>query len=347
VTHRVYTAQQQGFTLIELMVALLLGLFLLGGILQIFTHSKKTYRTQTALAELQENGRYAIDFLSKDLRMAGFIGCSSQATLTNTLNTPNDFFYRFDKAIEGFEASSAKAWTPALPSAALPSALTGSDIISLRRVNEQSFTVSAHPSATSAITLDTSVTKTQLKSAGFLNASNTNNCALAAVSNCSSATVFQISNITGNTLGHTTDGSCTPKNSTTDLKTTYVQGQVWPINTVSYYIRKNPANQPALYRKQDTDNAEELIEGIEQMQIVYGVDSDTRPDKTPNYYVTANAVSDWQKVLSIRISLLIVSTQDNLTDNPLSYTYNGTTHSGDRHLRKVFTSTIALRNRLT
>ena len=69
---------QRGLTLVELMIAMLLGLFLLGGLLQIFISSKQTYRMQEGLSRLQENGRFAIDFMARDIRLAGYKGCSSQ-----------------------------------------------------------------------------------------------------------------------------------------------------------------------------------------------------------------------------------------------------------------------------
>ena len=53
---------QRGLTLVELMVAMLLGVFLIGGVMQIFISSKQTYRMQENLSRLQENGRFALDF---------------------------------------------------------------------------------------------------------------------------------------------------------------------------------------------------------------------------------------------------------------------------------------------
>ena len=64
-------------TLIEIMIALLIGAFLLGGVLQIFIGSKQSNRMQEGLSRLQENGRFAMDFLSRDIRMAGSWGCHS------------------------------------------------------------------------------------------------------------------------------------------------------------------------------------------------------------------------------------------------------------------------------
>ena len=56
--------RQHGFTLIEIMIALVLGAFLIGGVLQIFLSSKQTYRMQDNLSRIQENGRFAMEFIS-------------------------------------------------------------------------------------------------------------------------------------------------------------------------------------------------------------------------------------------------------------------------------------------
>jgi type IV pilus assembly protein PilW len=78
--------QQKGLTLVEIMVALLLGLFVLGGIMQIFSNSKQTYKMQEALSRLQENGRFAMDFLGRDIRMADFRSCSTALPLLDPAN---------------------------------------------------------------------------------------------------------------------------------------------------------------------------------------------------------------------------------------------------------------------
>lgn len=68
----------RGFSLVELMVSLVITLILMGGISQIFLSSKKSFVIQDALGRQQENGRYAIDTLSADLRRAGYWGGNSQ-----------------------------------------------------------------------------------------------------------------------------------------------------------------------------------------------------------------------------------------------------------------------------
>ena len=67
-------SRQRGVTLVELMIAMLVGLFLMGGMLLVFEKTKQAYRYQNGLAEVQEQGRFAIAFLTQSLRVAGFPG---------------------------------------------------------------------------------------------------------------------------------------------------------------------------------------------------------------------------------------------------------------------------------
>ncbi|MBF0369105.1 MAG: PilW family protein [Magnetococcales bacterium] len=61
-----------GFTLVELMVAMTLGLVLLTGIIRILQSNQDTYQLQEGVGEIQENGRFVLDFLAQDMRMTGF-----------------------------------------------------------------------------------------------------------------------------------------------------------------------------------------------------------------------------------------------------------------------------------
>ncbi len=64
--------RQGGISLVEIMVALLLSLFLMGGVIQVYLSSKQTYRAQEGYSRLQENGRFALELLSRQIRMAGY-----------------------------------------------------------------------------------------------------------------------------------------------------------------------------------------------------------------------------------------------------------------------------------
>jgi|GEM_PF-83502 len=351
--------RQAGMTLIEIMVAMLVGLFLMGGVMQTFVGSKQTNRMLEALSRVQENGRYAMEFLTNDIRMAGYLGCNSGVSLINkplciTPNNPvgcatpaeigntlampappDDFLFRFDRAIDGFESTAPNTWTPAI-NPAITSPLGGSDVITIRKADNLNFTVTAHAAPTADLTLDAPP--------------NFSSCDLAVVTNCVTATLFTVSAVAGNTISHNVGGACPIGNASNDLGRTYGDGasQIFQVNTVSYYLRNNPNNQPALYRRTGT-RTEELVEGIEQMQILYGVDRDPplTPDGSADFYVPANQVGNMSRVVSIRISLVAVSL-DNVTSQPINYIFNGDTLTPtDNRLRRVFTSTIAIRNRLS
>lgn len=74
---RLIGSRQRGISLIEIMVALLISLVLLAGFVQIFVSSKKTYQVQSNVGRLQENGRFALDVLTRNLRQAGYSDFSS------------------------------------------------------------------------------------------------------------------------------------------------------------------------------------------------------------------------------------------------------------------------------
>ncbi len=118
------------------------------------------------------------------------------------------------------------------------------------------------------------------------------------------------------------------------------------LQTVTYSIGNGASGLPALFRQEFNGAAQELVEGVQDMQVLYGIDSDN--DQFPNQYVTSNNVGpNFQNVVSIRIMLLLQSIDDFVADDPQTYTFNGaTTTPADRRLRQVFTTTIALRNRI-
>src|SRR5690606_15791490 len=66
----------RGLSLVELMVAMLLGLILIAGVLQIFLGNRQAQRMEQAISRVEENGRIAMDLITQDLRVAGYYGCA-------------------------------------------------------------------------------------------------------------------------------------------------------------------------------------------------------------------------------------------------------------------------------
>ncbi len=348
-------ASQQGVTLVEIMVAMVVGLILLAGIIQVFISNKQTYRVQEALARIQENGRFAMEFLSRDIRMAGFTGCSQNAPIANVLN---DAGVRslLDLAIplQGYDNSQP---ANSFPGAFETNVVSGTDAIALLGADTQTYTVASHNpvSATLATAAPHDIKKNEIlvvcdfEQTAIFQMVNTN------INN----TVAQVVHNTGTgTIGNCVQMLGTPVDCATNTGAAYEFGagsSVMRLRSNAYYIRNNVAGIPSLYRQRLNDTpaslvlatlteAEELVEGVENMQIQYGEDTGT--DGLPDTYRTANNVANWGNVLSVRISLLLRTLDDNLAPQPQAYTYNGATVTpGDRRLRRVFTNVVSIRNR--
>lgn len=327
---------QHGLTLVEIMVAMTIGLVLLGGVITILVSSQQTYRVNEALARIQENARFTFQLLSRDIRMTGYMGCVGEGTLpVNTLNNPSEFLWNFGQPIQGFEASGG-GWTPALPTQ-ITSPLSGRDILVIRGVDGGDTRVLSHPGGTPPGSADLKVTA----GSGFEDGD------IVLVTDCLAAAVFQITNISTSggqdNIVHNT-GTGVPGNATKNLGQSFEGGEIVRVNTRSYYVRTNPDGNPALYWRRGNAAAEELVEGVENLQIEYGVDTDG--DRAADVYQTADLVVDWENVVSVRISLLMQSTEDNIVSQPQTYTFNGATITPtDRRLRKTYSTVIALRNR--
>lgn len=80
--------QQRGLTLVEILVALMISLFLMAGVIQLFIGSKQTYRFHDGLSRIQENGRFAVEALSRDIRAASYYPKVTTVTTTTT-GTPS------------------------------------------------------------------------------------------------------------------------------------------------------------------------------------------------------------------------------------------------------------------
>jgi type IV pilus assembly protein PilW len=265
--------------------------------------------------------------------------------LTNTLNNNSAFNWNFSQDIYGFEASEA-TWSPSL-STEISSLgiISGTDVITVRTIDSEGISVTGQPSnqpnCTGSVdsTADLKVTNNN-----FLNDGD-----IVLVTNCEHAAVFQITNFNSQiNVVHNTGGTLIPGNSTKNLGGCLIGGEMMHISTKTYFIRTGASGRPALWRRVATNNAEELVEGVENMQITYGVDSDN--DRNADQYNTAdqvNTANNWPNVVSIRISLLLQSMDDQIATTKQTYEYeNETKTASDYRLRQVYNTLISVRNRL-
>lgn len=336
-----------GFSLVELMVAMALSLILLAGVLTIFASSRTTYETTDRLSRIQESGRFALDSIVRDLRSAGYLGCSKRADFTNALNGPATALNNFENPVQGFDAQGS-SWLPALDATTAPGAEPGSDALVVRlprgdfepvRVVEGEFM--------SSTTADLVIEATPaLIKAGDV----------VQISDCNGRAVFQVTANTAGVLQHaviaaTSDASgTTPGNAINDIGYAFTDSaELVPVQSVAYYLRdgSTPGAGTSLWRHVSRSaSAEELVEGVENMQLAFGVAS----GNTIVYY-SAEDVSDWANVRTVRIALLVRSLSEYGTDTDqqdydLLDSLGGTTvnNPGDRRMRQVFTTTVNIRN---
>ncbi|WP_077730987.1 PilW family protein [Methylocaldum sp. 14B] len=349
----------RGVTLIELMISLTIGLLLTAVLGYAFLGSRQAFRTTDTLSRMQESARYAFERISSDIRMAGFTGCSF-STMANVLNNPNDWYKNlFGQPLIGYEEG-VSIFPNDSDGNALP-VLRGDAVTVLRVDNSREYIVDDHnpPSAQLQLTANHDIKQGEI----------------LVITDCQHAAVFQMTNVNNNTIAtvnHNNGNAIDPGNCTKGLGNpvpnpctangtpyTFARGsRILRLSAVTYYIGTNDVGEPALFRQRliasgliasggnAATTAEEMVEGVQDMQIQYGENTDGAPGV--DTYVTADGVTNWTNVLSIRISLLMVSLSDeSITTAPQAYTYNGATITPtDRLLRKAFTTTISVRNRL-
>lgn len=350
--------RQRGLSLIELMIAVLISMLLIGGTIQIFISNKATYRLTEAQSRLQENARFAIMFLTRDIRMAGFIPCGQTTNVANTVNSPDDWWKDFfNSGLNGYEGgvSTFPADFPSVGTSAGDRVTTTDAIVALGGTSV-SACVTSHSATAASFTLCGPTSG--IDKGDLLMVCDATNSSLFQMSGPNSSAphtnVVHATGVSGISPGNCTKGLGSPVPSPcTTNGTPYVYGadaQIVKFQATAYFIGISTSGTTnSLYRRTLVNTggtiapqSEEIVEGIENMQVLYGEDTDTTPDGVANYYVRANDVTDMANVVSVRITLTASST-DNITESDQTHSVTGAT---DRRLRRTFTTTIGIRNRL-
>ncbi|MEZ5564667.1 MAG: PilW family protein [Gammaproteobacteria bacterium] len=332
--------RQRGIGLVEIMISLVLGLMVTGAIVQIYLTTKRQNDMQTGLTGRQESARFAAQIIQQDAQMAGFRGCLRDVgTVVNALNNSNNFLYNFGQHVVGFENAGG------LP-ASITGVVAGTDVLTLRTLDDPGdITLTAGMAAnTDDPVIAAGLAPAPLAAGDF-----------ALIADCTGAAVFQVNsyNAASGVLSHVVAG--TPGNSTLSLGRRFAAGaQIFRMRTTTYFIRDSAnGSGPALWRRVGLDPAQELAEGIENMQVLYGEDTDG--NQSPDIYRTADTVTDWSQVVSLQVALLAASTDGRVADEDtrtfnllgevVDPTAGGTVNDG--RLRRVVSFTVAVRNRLS
>lgn len=328
---------QKGLTLVELMIAIVLGLLVTGVVIEIFVTTKQMYRVQDARARLQENGRYAIQHLVDNVINAGYKGCARRHGITNALNNSNQYLWDFSIGMQGFDASGA-IWSPLLD-ASITNPVTGSDVLTVRSMIDPVIAITAHPGSAPPGSANI-----QVNAPNILEQFD-----ILMATDCQASAIFQLTSVNSATTGslvHNT-GLGNPGNARQDLGSNFTGGEIVRLRTSSFYVSDPDGDGNAsLFQVISTNAPTELVEGVENMQISYGIDTDN--DEAVDQYIGAGAVTNWDKVISARINLLVRTLEQNLVTKAQTYSFNGNApvQAADKRIRAAFSRTISLRNRV-
>ncbi len=365
--------REAGLSLVELMVSLLLGMILMLAILQVFHNSKNTLVLQRAVTLMQENGRFAVKSLRRDLAIAGFSGCRADTYVSNIVTNShqaNEWHLIGPGFVRGHDN--------AAPNGSWPQTFRRKGSGGLADDNTDAIVVRGGDPGLSFDVASSNLTLARITMAGDAATVTANFSAgdLLFVTNnlCSRQAVFHLDSVDGQSLvfgGLGATGNCSsnllPTAPYVDCADTgslsnggaplAAGSQVRHYRAIAYYIGDSDSGLgvPALRRVVTYNNGgvldyrhEEVVEGVETMQIRYGYDIDG--DGFANVQVAAAATVEgeswqWEKVVNVKITLVLRSTHATETENGSDVVVEGLTIPGDRHLRTVVSTLVDIRNR--
>ena len=360
--------RQGGFSIVELMVTSVIGLIILSGAVTVFSSNNASGSMSSAMSRVQESGRVAMDIIANDIRMAGYQGCADTDTINaNVIANNAPTIDLPSTSLQGAEVSLAGAWQPAMPTDLTPinaAPLPGTDVVyvqhgsgrttilnsSMANANENPITLARNPDQLAAGDL-------------------------VMISDCTSVDIFRATALADATGDSVQLSYAATQNSQANLSRAYTittnplstAMRVMRFEAHAYYVanttRFDADGQPvpALFMldlSQPGGVAMELVEGVENMQLLYGQEMGTGGIR----YVSANATNlDFESVVSVQIGLLINSVElISNTDDSNSYQvagqtigpptgstiikHSGNRTSGSRQLRTSFNTTVRLRN---
>ena len=363
--------KQSGALLVEVMVSMGIGIFLMYGALQVLLTTKRNYLARDGMSVVEQNGRLALDMMASDIRMAGYRGCSAADNSISVGVSLSGYYTNAvldpDIGIRGWEYLNT----------GISNTLTPANWVSTGSFNgaswltggvDESEKVSAGKDLTGSMDFDiaqesdvlrlwsvipyvmdvSGISSTQITPVvdtmdGFPTGANDH---LVIVSDCERSLLAKAVNFTSSavTLDDTVDDVVSAFSSMSF-------GQMMMLNMVQYSL-EIPAerDRPSLYRRElnadgEFKNKVELMPGVLNMQILYGENLDG--DMDADAYLTADNVSNWKNVVSVRLWMLVETENDRVIPNSRAVNYYGNTYSiNDRRVRREFSTTVTLRNRM-
>lgn len=338
--------RQGGFGLVELMIAMVLGLLLVSAAVQVFLGTSASHRYIQALAEVQDGARFAMHVLGHDLRLAGFSGCprplAGRAPSAAAGSPYGNARVIARTALDvGIDGDNLLDDALALPDDELPgSADPDSDAVRLAYMRDYGVRVAGPANGPTA----------NLKVGDNPNGWDEGDELL--VTDCRRADLFAATDVS-RTGGTVTIAHASDRNTDNKLSKVYEEGtRVLDPYAAVYYVRDGGG----LYRREHfaetvaTDSITELVPGVTVLVVRYGVDVDG--DRVPDVYRTAAEVENddqWAGVVTVRLGFVVASTiriGNDAAGETLDVLGRQVEPPDDGRLRRVFTNTVTLRNRV-
>lgn len=348
---------QSGISLVEVMVALALGLIVSVGALSLMLGNRQSYRTTESLARVQEATRISFDLMSRDLRAAGINACSGGVRVMNLLRNPDNLWWlEWNGGLRGFDNTDVSR--AAAFGTDIEQRVANTDMIELMHASTSALPVKAHNADDAAKDLPDGLTvparSIALERIGTERLPHgIRSGDLLVVCDYEDTAIFQATgvNADANSVEHLADvgtpGNChhslgfRSRCDSTNAKAFQPGSQLMRFEPVAWFVGNNDGSgndrsPTSLYRiRVASDGAgnaapviEEVVEGVRDMQLRYMYDRDDE-------YRLAGAVADWRLVTGVEITLTIESPE------------SGTTTSATQpRLTRTLTHVVNLRNRV-
>ena len=288
----------KGLTLIELMIAMVLGLLVVGAAIAIFLSNRQAFRATENLGRVQETARVGFEVMVRDIRDSFGNACDFTTPVGNVITGAGaNWFTNWAQPVFGFE------------NGALAGSLAGTDAIQVLSGGPGEATVVSHNPGSRTFTMAAAPPH------GFVAGNAVMVCDLLQTS------IFRVSSVTGTTVRHLmAGGNCSDNLGVlpavcAGLPYTYGRNSVMsPLIASQWFVGANGRGGNSLFRHNGVA-PEEIAEDVSNMQIVYLEDTAVNV----SVYAAADTVADWGRVRGARIIMTLVSPDAVGTDgNPLT-----------------------------
>lgn len=314
--------QQSGYTLIELMIAMVLGLVIIGGVIGVFVSNQQSFRTNENLGRLQENARISFELMAREIRQAGGNPCGAQ----QVANVLNDKATQWSSSLDagsvrGFDETQTATGIVATGTAATQR-VAGTDAILVFSAAEQDGPVIINHNPIAA-SLDLATVNHGLAEGMIVMVCDPDSAAVLQITNSSPGTNATIVHNTG--VSTPSPGNCskglgfpTVCSSLGTGKTFKEGGFVTPLSVGVWYIGNNGRGGRSLFRVRrispppssgPLDAFDEIAEGVVNMQIDY-LFRNKATNSLDTSWTVATAATDWSsaaanEVVAVRLRLVL------------------------------------------